>query len=318
LPTDAKVPDDIRQAYTKAMKSGLEVDPEAQRKAEAERFRTEVGERPTGGLETLVQELAARRQKIGERADPLRDLLRGTAMAPRGERWMFSGSRGAEYADKAEANREAQMFDLLKQQAEAQGKIEESKYGFKEKAFTIGNEAYKAAYESKRKALEAAGMDVREADRLAKDYAQMASTEAINAANRASQEKVAGMPARASASEERYIKDWMAAHPGKSYVDAYEAYKASGAALGAERQTLAELKTLQGNLQKQTESLTLSKERRATLEAQLEEVNKRIAQMAGLGGEAASGPVSVTAGGKTYQFPNQAAADKFKAQAGIK
>ena len=31
-----------------------------------------------------------------------------------------------------------------------------------------------------------------------------------------------------------------------------------------------------------------------------------------------SEPVAVTVGGKTYSFPNQAAADKFKAQAGIK
>ena len=36
------------------------------------------------------------------------------------------------------------------------------------------------------------------------------------------------------------------------------------------------------------------------------------------GGTGGSGPVNVTVGGKTYTFPTQEAADKFKAEAGVK
>lgn len=230
----ASISPEIRKAYEQALRASLATDPEAMRKQEAERFRTEVGERPTASLETLAQEIAAQRQKIAGRADPLTDFLQGIAQSPRGERWMFSGARGADYANKQQAAREAQLLDLMKQQMEVQGKVEESKYGFKEKLFTVGNAAYQAAYESKRKALEAAGLDVREADRLAKEYAQIASTEAINAANRKSQEKIAGMPARVSPNEERYINEWLKRNPGKSFVDAYEAFKMSGTGLKGE------------------------------------------------------------------------------------
>lgn len=320
LPASASVSPELRKAYEQALSSGLATDPDAMRKQESERFRTEVGERPTASLETLAQEIAAQRQKISERADPLRDLLRGIAQSPRGERWMFSGSRGAEYADRQQAAREAQLLDLMKQQMEVQGKVEESKYGFKEKLFTIGNAAYKEAYETKRKALEAAGMDVRKADELAKEYAQIASSEAIHAANRKSQEKIAGMPARVSPNEERYINEWLKKNPGKSFVEAYEAYKMSGAGIAADKQALAELKALQTSLKDLADpTKNFDKISREDAARQLGAVNAKIAQMAGLGSdEMPTGPVSVTAGGKTYQFPSQAAADKFKAQAGIK
>lgn len=316
------MPKDIRDSYNAALRASLAVDPEAQRKAETNRFRSEVGERPTASLETLAQEIAAQRRKITERADPMTDLLRGIALSPRGERWMFSGARGAEYADRVQAAREAQLLDLMKQQMEAQSKIEESKYGFKEKAFTIGNEAYKNAYESKRKALEAAGMDAREADKLAKDYAQMASNEAIEASRRASAEKIAGMPARVgvSPSEERYIREWMKNNPGKTYVDAYEAYKMSGMAGKENRSALIEKYAQDWNKMDIMERNNLKAQGILTREDYINDMLRITGQATGkdMGAREPSGPVSVTAGGKTYQFPSQAAADKFKAQAGIK
>lgn len=63
---------------------------------------------------------------------------------------------------------------------------------------------------------------------------------------------------------------------------------AGNSGVAADRQNLAELKTLQANLQKQTENLTLSKERRIALETQLAQVNNEIAKMAGLASGATS------------------------------
>lgn len=62
---------------------------------------------------------------------------------------------------------------------------------------------------------------------------------------------------------------------------------------GVDRQDLAELKTLQANLQKQVENILLPKPQRDAAATQLNQVNARIAQMAGLAGEVAptGGPV---------------------------
>ena len=51
-----------------------------------------------------------------------------------------------------------------------------------------------------------------------------------------------------------------------------------------ERQDLAELKTLQGNLQKQVENYMIPKTQRDAAALQLQQVNAKLAQMAGLGG----------------------------------
>ena len=56
---------------------------------------------------------------------------------------------------------------------------------------------------------------------------------------------------------------------------------------GVDRQDLAELKTLQANLQKQVENILLPKPQRDAAATQLNQVNARIAQMAGLDGATA-------------------------------
>jgi hypothetical protein len=58
---------------------------------------------------------------------------------------------------------------------------------------------------------------------------------------------------------------------------------------GVDRQDLAELKTLQANLQKQVENILLPAPQRAAAATQLNQVNARIAQMAGLDGAPAAG-----------------------------
>jgi hypothetical protein len=57
-----------------------------------------------------------------------------------------------------------------------------------------------------------------------------------------------------------------------------------GPATAGDRQDLAELKTLQGNLQKQVENYILPKDVRDAASAQLRQVNAKLAQMAGLDG----------------------------------
>jgi hypothetical protein len=60
-----------------------------------------------------------------------------------------------------------------------------------------------------------------------------------------------------------------------------------------ERQDVAELKTLQGNLQNQVENILLPKPQRDAAAAQLEQVNAKLAQMAGLGGASTGAPTQL-------------------------
>jgi hypothetical protein len=59
-----------------------------------------------------------------------------------------------------------------------------------------------------------------------------------------------------------------------------------GPQTAGDRQDLAELKALQGNLQKQIENYVLPKGVRDAAAAQLQQVNAKLAQMAGLDGTA--------------------------------
>lgn len=67
-----------------------------------------------------------------------------------------------------------------------------------------------------------------------------------------------------------------------------------GPQTAGERQDLAELKTLQGNLQKQVENYMIPKPQRDAAAIQLQQVNAKLAQMAGLDGAAApaGGPIT--------------------------
>lgn len=82
---------------------------------------------------------------------------------------------------------------------------------------------------------------------------------------------------------------------------------------GVDRQDLAELKTLQANLQKQVENILLPKPQRDAAATQLNQVNARIAQMAGLDGATAPTGGAAPAVGtimQGYRFKGGNPADK--------
>ena len=133
-------------------------------------YESQVGQRTTADLAALADELAARRQAIRGRADPLMDWLAGVAMGPRGETWMQSGQRGTQYAEAQRAAREAQDMELLQKLMETKGKIADIEQGYKEKKYTAGMGAYKDTYDRAYNAAKEQGLD----DRNAKDIAARA------------------------------------------------------------------------------------------------------------------------------------------------
>ena len=130
-------------------------------------YDTQVGQRPTADLTSLADEIAARRQLLKSRADPLMEFLQGVALAPRGEKWMQSGVRGKLYADEVRAAREAQDMELLQKLMETKGKITDIEHGYKEKRYEIGTAADKLSYDRKFAAAKEMGLD----DRLAREIA---------------------------------------------------------------------------------------------------------------------------------------------------
>ena len=88
------------------------------------------------------------------------------------------------------------------------------------------------------------------------------------------------------ASERNYIDDWLRKNPGKSYSDAYTAFRIAHAGSAAERQDLAELKALQKVYADQADiTKNFNKASREEAQRRLEEVNKKIASMAGVSQE---------------------------------
>lgn len=157
--------------------------------AEAE-YDTKVGQRPTADLAALADEIAARRQALRSRADPMMDFLRGVAMAPRGEKWMQSGVRGGMYADELRAAREAQDMELLQKLIETKGKITDIEYEYKKEKFGVGRDAANKEYERVFKAAELMGYDEREAKKIA----AAAAEGVLDRANRLEAARIAAGP----------------------------------------------------------------------------------------------------------------------------
>jgi len=132
----------------------------------------------------------------------------------------------------------------------------------------------KAVYESKLKIHEMQMKDQELRQRAASDIYK--ETEANKRANLAH----AGSP-----SETRFINDWLNNHPGKTYSDAYAAYKLAGAGTATERQDLAELRALQKTYTDQADpTKNFDKASREDAVRRLATVNKKLEEMAGMGG----------------------------------
>jgi len=227
--------------------------------AAEQEYETKVGQRTTADLAALADEIAARRQALKGREDPLMDFLRGVAMSPRGEAWMQSGVRGSMYANELRAAREAQDMELLQKLMETKGKIADIEYGYKKEKYGVGRDAVSKAYDRTFKAAELMGYD----ERQAKEIAAKAAEGEKDRQNRLAAARIA--------------------------ADA----RMGGA---GEKQTLAELKALQSSISNELKSSPMMMGPKGNaLREQLRQVNAAIAKMAGL--DTMAGPPSAPSPG---------------------
>jgi hypothetical protein len=126
-----------------------------------------------------------------------------------------------------------------------------------------------------------------------------------------------------------YIEDWLRKNPGKSFSDAYAAFKAAGMPAQAARGQMtwpqavddarAEMKD--PILWAGQEAVLAKKENRAPRTYQQALMDRAKELMQGATGAPAptGGPVVVTApNGQRFSFPTQEAANQFKQAAGIR
>jgi len=99
--------------------------------------------------------------------------------------------------------------------------------------------------------------------------------------DRASRERTAGAAAAIGRqSEDRFIADWLKKpeNAGKSFSDAYNAFKSTGTA--AERNDISVLKSVRSGLSKDLENLGIPKETRAAKEAQIADIDRQMLALA--------------------------------------
>jgi capsule polysaccharide export protein KpsE/RkpR len=111
------------------------------------------------------------------------------------------------------------------------------------------------------------------------------------AKDRATQERTAGAAAAiALVPQNKFIQDWLSKpeNKGKSYSDAYAAFKNLGAA--SERNDITGLKAVQAGLIKEiSENLTMTKAEKAAKQAQINEINNRILALTGAAAPSTTG-----------------------------
>jgi hypothetical protein len=214
---------------------------------EAEKF---VGAPETASLQSLADELAAKRQRIAQRQQENKGfdaLMRNIAAAPRGLTSAAAGVFGSERMRATERELETQDFETLKSMLETQAKISDVKRGWKKDLFTIGKAEFDKVYKDNYDAAK----ELNKSDAEAKKLAQEAVLEADRQANAL---KVAGIYAApqqaANARIEKAIQS-MLKKPGNekmTYDEALLAVTSPTSYLAPDKQTLGELKALAENL----------------------------------------------------------------------
>ena len=212
---------------------------------EAEKF---VGAPETASLQSLADELAAKRQRIAQRQQENKGfdaLMRNIAAAPRGLTSAAAGVFGSERMRATERELETQDFETLKSMLETQAKISDVKRGWKKDLFTIGKAEFDKVYKDNYDAAK----ELNKSDAEAKKLAQEAVLEADRQANAVKVANIyAGPQMAANARIERAIASYKKANPKATDYEAQMAVTQPNAYLAPDKQTLAELKTLADNL----------------------------------------------------------------------
>lgn len=251
---------------------------------EAEKF---IGAPETASLQSLADELAAKRQRLAKEQETNKgfdEYMRQIALAPRGLTSAAAGTYGAEAQRNRAKALEAQDFETLKSMLETQTKISDVKRGWRKDLFTIGKAEFDKVYKDNYDAAK----ELNKSDAEAKKLAQEAVLEADRQANAVKVANIyAGPQQAANARTERAIQA-MLKKPGNekmTYDEALLAVTSPTSYLAPDKQTLKTLSELADNLRVMADPMKspdVDPESRKEAARQLGLVTAKMAQMGGV------------------------------------
>ena len=331
-PTPAPVPQSADEIIMKAMQT-----PEGQRRAEAEARRREIT-RDTTSMDELQAEYKAQRERLnGPKPgfDALMEWLEQVGQAPRGVSSLAAGAYGAAKQRELQKSRELQQHELTKQMLDVGQKKADIGYQQKMDIYGAGESAEAAAIKDKYAAAINRSTNQFEREKLAEqremDLKKLALQERqIGAMHINPLLQISNAIGNAKTPEEaQRIKDLFAAQYGNrgdlqaaqinekignDFADIDKAYKEDprriGGLPGAKAESQAKFKEMQAEIQDQKTKV---------LERYGKGTGKGLPDLAKANPTAAptGGGYTVSAGGKTYNFPTAEDAEKFKREAGV-
>jgi hypothetical protein len=344
-PPQAAVPPQESEA-DKILMAGLRRDPEAERIAAENRRREAIGAPDTSVQDRMIAELEKRKAQLEGPQDSfgrLMEYLGEGAATPRGLSSFEAGARGASGVRKLEQTRQLEQYNLTKQALNVSQKKLDTVRAFAMEQYNVGENRFNQVFKEQFEAAKQVSSNEQEARKLAQEntlkrleleqradldrermknnlsVANIGQTRERN--EQARIDKITSLKQRArslEATNPNAAKELMAQATDLEMAVGRGAGAAGGGA-GLENAETRKLRDAAKDIDAELEFLDPKSPRYAELMRLRQDISKRIVNRAiGDTGAGGGNAFTVTAGGKTYTFPTQEAANKFKAEAGVK
>ena len=292
--------------------SFLEKSPENERIAAMERMKAMIKEPDTTQRDAMIKQLQAERDRqVGPQDSygQLMEYLGQIAATPRGLSSFGAGAAGVRGVNALEEQRAQKRFDLGSKIIEQeQGKINDSR-AFAKDMFNVGEKEYDQILKTQFEAAKQITSNEMEALKIAKQEALKIMELRQNA--QIENSRIAGQANRDV--DSRLLQGYIDAYGG----DIVKAHQAMAKAKGESKPDAYSVELMKKIADAEVAAAgmpgKIGEQKRAELA-----VLKRQAGIAGGAQSGGGNQFTVSAGGKTYTFPTQEAANKFKAEAGVK
>jgi len=339
-PPDTRSADDI-------LREQMRVNEETRRAEAIARQKAEVGAPDTAQIDRLVAELEGRKSKLTAPKpgyDAMMEYLAQIASAPVGARSSFAaGAYGAQQQNALQKAREEQQNTLTEKMIDLAQKKSDVGYQYKKDLFGTGNTAAEAAIKQKYDAAIQVARTDQDKLRLAQEKElELKKLGIENQKLGAMRQPAVGIQVanmlmasnKELSKEEALRQGFLIAQGGDlktQQLDARKVKEFEDTKAKIEKQWESKPESMLGN-SKKPESLEKYNKWKADRDAEITRARDNIlgapagglpqALLATSGGAPsappATGGYTVTAGGKVYNFPTQAAADAFKQASGAK
>jgi hypothetical protein len=312
MPTALQAAPVEKSKAAKMQESFLDKSPENERIAAMERMKAMIKEPDSTQRDAMIKQLQAERDRqVGPQDSygQLMEYLGQIAATPRGMSSFEAGAAGSRGVRGLEEQRAQKRFDLGSKIIEQeQGKINDSR-AFAKDMFNVGEKEYDQILKTQFEAAKQITSNEMEALKLAKQEALKIMELRQNA--QIENSRIAGQASRDV--DSRLLQGYIDANGG----DIVKAHQAMTKAKGESKPNAYSVELMKKIADAEVAAAgmpgKIGEQKRAELAA--------LKRQAGIAGGAQTGDgnqFTVSAGGKTYTFPTQEAANKFKAEAGVK